>query len=313
MSYGKDVIPSIYNVRGVENLQRPEAAPLNFILRNGEVKRIHYPEDNANVSKKFIEYDVWAEHRGNDTTGNKWYHNCCLLNPFAGFADKSFYTLRADTDSSKVVETPGLGSKVLLLCVNGSEGKVVILGGLREATKDSKDSDKGEKEKGHHAYFVFNGVKFSVNDDGSWEMVCGGPTDTDGTARKDENNQLIVKETDKGTTIKVDKTGGMSIFTKDNKEQITIDHVNSAISIKTEKTVTIQSPQIFLGKEADEKLVLGNKWASLMGDLISALTSLTVPTAVGPSGPPINSAQIAALKQKLQACLSDFVFTKKAP
>lgn len=53
-----------------------------------------------------------------------------------------------------------------------------------------------------------------------------------------------------------------------------------------------------------EPMVLGNTLKGLLEDLISAITSITVPTPHGPSGTPINSAQFSAINSRLKTMLS---------
>jgi hypothetical protein len=66
------------------------------------------------------------------------------------------------------------------------------------------------------------------------------------------------------------------------------------------------------GTAADQPLVCGTLWAALMNELITAILDITVPTAVGPSGIPINSAQFASVQGKINAVLSTFAYTQVA-
>src|SRR5216683_56668 len=119
------VVPSHLSVR---NTARPEASGMqsNFALRQGEVVDVLYPDDPRNVSKKFIEYKVHVQHR--DATG--WvgidYNNCFLMSTFGGIADKLRYTFRKSTkqQNQDPANTPSLGSKVIILCINGLQTKI---------------------------------------------------------------------------------------------------------------------------------------------------------------------------------------------
>ena len=47
----------------------------------------------------------------------------------------------------------------------------------------------------------------------------------------------------------------------------------------------------------------GKNLLTELNGLIDEIVKITVPTPVGPSGPPINSAQITAIKEKLAKLL----------
>ena len=72
-----------------------------------------------------------------------------------------------------------------------------------------------------------------------------------------------------------------------------------------------QGDQVFIGgSSATEPLVLGNALKGIIEELIDAITALTVPTGVGPSGPPVNSAQFTSIKSRLNNILSQVGKTK---
>jgi filamentous hemagglutinin family protein len=82
--------------------------------------------------------------------------------------------------------------------------------------------------------------------------------------------------------------------------------------IQSNEDVVINAPDIYIGSEdADEQVVLGNQLVNVLKQLISAITSITVPTAFGPSGEPINRPQFEQIKNKLDVILSETVFTEK--
>lgn len=63
--------------------------------------------------------------------------------------------------------------------------------------------------------------------------------------------------------------------------------------------------EIKAGVDSLEKMVLGETLKGLLEGLIDAITALTVPTAVGPSGTPINAADFMQIKADLANMLSD--------
>jgi len=77
------------------------------------------------------------------------------------------------------------------------------------------------------------------------------------------------------------------------------------------KTTFQAEERLLLGKDADEAAVLGNTFVSFFNEFFDQITIETHPTAVGPSGPPLNIAAYSALKAKLNTLLSNYVFVKK--
>lgn len=303
-----DVIPSIYRSEQVGSLEQYNGQAFsNILLRIGEVKRIIYPEDKRSQTQKFIEYDIFVSHRENNTAVTKMYQNCLLINPLGSMADKAIWTLRipesqpGQISDDNQLSALGLGSKVLILCINGEHASAVILGGIR----DARDSDKGSQALGHHAEFIFNGVTFSVHDDGSWSLENKGKTAASGAADPKRDTDGA------GTVVKVDANGNFTVATQNNKQSIVVDHKAGMITISSENDLTLKGKKIHIGDAADEHAVLGDTLVKLMGQMIDFITAINVPTAVGPSGPPLNSPAFIALKAQLQTTLSTFTFVKK--
>lgn len=69
--------------------------------------------------------------------------------------------------------------------------------------------------------------------------------------------------------------------------------------------------KILNGDGADEQSILGTSWKSWMSQLLDQMQVETHPTAVGPSGPPLNAAAYKALQAQLDTLLSNYVFVKK--
>lgn len=78
-----------------------------------------------------------------------------------------------------------------------------------------------------------------------------------------------------------------------------------ATNIRSNEDVVVDSPLVHIGSgEADEDAVLGNELVSKLKDLIDAINNITVPTAFGPSGNPINEAEFKGIKNTLNQFLS---------
>ena len=66
-------------------------------------------------------------------------------------------------------------------------------------------------------------------------------------------------------------------------------------------------PGISLGVQNVQPVPLGNTLNDKLGQMLDAIQQITVPTGMGPSGTPLNSAQFAAIKAALGAILSGTV------
>lgn len=196
----------------------------NLALRMGEVKDIIYKTDPQSITKQFTEYSVEVQHRdgrGPGTTSR--YAGCLVASLFGGAADVLRYTLRKDNGTNTGPDGIGVGSKVLLLCVNGQTTRAMIIAGLRDIKTNSKDAD--DPALGHNLFFEFNGISFSVNKDGEARIQFRGPTKVDGSldtaAGANANNGP--------TAIEFLKNGNLHISTKAGQE-ILLDHANKKAS-----------------------------------------------------------------------------------
>lgn len=77
-------------------------------------------------------------------------------------------------------------------------------------------------------------------------------------------------------------------------------HVNGNCNISSDGDMKFKA-----GSTELESSVLGESLKSKLEELIDAIVTLTVPTAVGPSGPPVNSAQFTNIKSQLESILSE--------
>ena len=72
-----------------------------------------------------------------------------------------------------------------------------------------------------------------------------------------------------------------------------------------------QGDQVLIGgSSASEPIVLGNALKGIIGELIDAIVAITVPTGVGPSGPPVNATQFTGIRGRLDTILSQVGKTK---
>lgn len=280
-----DVIPSFYSVTSVAGpLFDDGGAWSNDQFRQGEVKRIILPNEEESRSKLFNEYDVMVTHRGNGTAVSKLYHNCLLINPFGGLADRCHYTLRqSDVDVENPL--PGLGSRVAILCLDGNETQSFIIGGLRS------EFDKDDSAKGHHLLFEFNGVLFEINDDGSWSITNKGKTDIQGEA--DDKRDTAGS----GTKVQVEANGNF-VVTTPNNQTVKVDNKANTINVES-STVNIKAQRVNLGAVPAFSNVKGEPLAAVLSQIIT-MVAPTLPT-------PYQQAALLAVIPQISTILSTTV------
>ncbi len=263
------------------------------MLLIGEVQAIYYPDDPANVSKRTTEYDVLVGLRVNGTAVTKMFTHVTATDSFGGVADTFTKTFRPDTSAKRTGSNKkvgeGLGSKVLMLSINGENLNTVIIGGVR----DSKTAP--EKNLGHRMHFVFNGVEAEINDAGELTLQVHGKTDSEGKTAEEV-----------GSSVKISKDGNVAVTTKDCS--LVIDQAAGKVSVTAKNDVIVDSPKIHLGSAgATERGVKGDSWKGMMTRLLQALMKLTVYSPVGPTSPPINTPEFAAILAQLETQLSKVV------
>jgi phage baseplate assembly protein gpV len=278
----------------------------NMRLRPGEVQAVYYPTDAQNVSKNFVEYQVLVQERSNSIIITRLYEHVIAVDGFGGIADYYNYTFRPDpsankTDGQKSYKA-GVGSKVLVLCINGEYHNACIIGGIRDSNGpiDVKEND------GHRLKFRFNGVSVEINKDGELTLEYQGAMNADGTPADGVDQDTL------GTKISIAKTGNVTIADGTSENTILIDHANGRIQLVSKNEVDVTAPNIKVGStSSSEPLVLGNSLNQWMQQLIAAINTISVPTATGPSGPPFNAPVFQQLAQQFEENLSQKSFTEK--
>lgn len=122
-------------------------------------------------------------------------------------------------------------------------------------------------------------------------------------ARKDSGNAIngsikIIKEGEDGTDRAV------IIIQPDGS--IMIDGPKISIG-----SGTTDDKQVLIGNDSSaDHLVMGETLQGLLEETLDAIAQITVPTGVGPSGPPANAAAFTSIKSKLSTMLSSVGRTK---
>jgi hypothetical protein len=290
------VIPSYLQTRATNTWESDlEAFDVNKLL-TGEVVEIIYPEDPKNLSKHEIEYTVMVRiKRGPREQAVLVPYRCTAANAFGG-ADYIRTTFRARqnrTDSFTTTYAPG--AVVVLFCVDAVAAAAVIIGGLNNTSneKSSINQTPKLKDQGHHLEFMFNGVKFRINDDGSCSLNVTGKKDN---ANRPLGDQIDVK-------IDVSATGNIAVTDQNSnaivatENGINVSTPKSNVTIGADGTVDISGSQVNLNG-ATASAVLGENLKTILNQLTQAITAASFPpttTAV--------SASMAATRLLIESTL----------
>jgi len=180
-------------------------------FKQGTVLKIYYPEDPANLSGNFIEYDVFVAIRDMRSGANfQVYRNCQVSDMFGTVNNFNDFTLQP---AEKLDENgvPVGGATVTLLCIDGTSvsGRALIVGG-KKSLKNKPSQDRGQFWENQ-----FNGLNVLIDKDGAYTITFNSTIDQEGKK---------LNEAAAGTVIKIDKDGRASI-SDNEKQSITLDRV----------------------------------------------------------------------------------------
>lgn len=174
----------------------------NFPLRVGVVTASYPPSDTRNRSKLTIEYDVIVIEQNADIGATTiLYRNCMSAEGLGSIADYLEMALRftkKKTTKGDSINTKGQdGAIVLMLCLDGMSDKGIIIGALTHPDRPTNLTDQGPLLVGE-----YNGVKVTVNEDGSTSLVFKGATNNSGSA---------VDPSQGNTTVQIQKDGSFQV------------------------------------------------------------------------------------------------------
>lgn len=290
----------------------------NLPFRQGEIKAIVHSDSEDSITKKYTEYTVEVQHRDSNGTGaSTMYYGCLVAGLFGTSGDRFVHTLRADAqgDESGI----GLGSKVLLACVNGETTKAWIVGAVRTDTGGETTED------GHHLLFEFNGIRASINKNGEFKLDFIGATDStgklldgvdaqasgtvlqflkDGNIRLAHDDQILTLDHE-GQSWKMEAKQAISDVTDGNWQSVaqgeSLLSGKKAVDVQSNGSVTVTAKNVLLGSAvANEHLVLGDTYRSgesemnhgLIGDLTTIQAALTAAIAGLTTAAPLNAVPI---------------------
>ncbi|MCV9926365.1 hypothetical protein OIU83_01780 [Flavobacterium sp. LS1R49] len=158
--------------------------------------------------------------------------------------------------------------------------------------KEKETSESGTSSTAKPTYKNIAQLEFSAKKDANITTVF-----------YDENGKEISKNSFNINEQKISINEGKTIFNlKDKEAKLTIKDGFEAI-ISDVKTSFVKGNLTF---EMDDRFKIdvgGKNLLTELNGLIDEIVKITVPTPVGPSGPPINSTQLTGIKKKLAELL----------
>lgn len=188
----------------------------------GQIEKIHYVDDQSNISKKYVEYDVSIrDAKGGQST----LRNVRKIDLLGGSNDSDELVLEPNQFASKgKLETSNFfmnknGTTVLLAFIDGSKDKPIIIASIQHPTKAGTKRAEGIRRKGE-----FRGVQWEINKDGELILTHQGPRGPDGKLLT--SDKVL-------TTAKFDKDGNLTI-TDHAKNQIKLNNTDIKVEIQSD-------------------------------------------------------------------------------
>jgi hypothetical protein len=276
----------------------------NTALRMGIILKGYSVNEAGNYSKLSTEYDVLVfEQNENVSCTNITYRNCLSSEGMGSVADFFERNLRIQTvnnnEDGAVNTSNQNGAIVLLLCMDGFTNKAVIISSITHPDRSTTLVDTDPHLEG-----TYNGVNIVVNSDGSTGLTFNGATNNDGkvidssqgvtTATVEKDGSLQFQNSE--ITIRMDKTNKELTLTSTGKWTVNIQGdtnitTQGDANIIAQGNTVVDGATIKLGANASHAIVLGD-------ELQSYINSLSVATAMGPSGPPIVPMPASTLSTK---------------
>lgn len=262
----------------------------NTALRIGVIIKTYPVSDDQNRTKLATEYDVSCIEQNEDKgTTNIQYKNCIVMSSLGSIADFFEKTLRQRLTQQYKAGLTRLqqqdGSVVMLLCLDGSSDKAIIIGGFPHPDRPTTLTDDEPQLAGE-----YNGVNVTIANDGTAVLTWKGPTNNDGSLVNASQAPTIVQIQNDGSfqvnnakiTFRMDASGAVTVTATGpmtvNCADATINSTGKAL-ISATGTATVDAPTINLGKSASDSAILGDTFKKYFD-------SHTHPTPIGPTGIP---------------------------
>lgn len=252
-------------------------------LRAGVVVTSFSVDDPENRTKLATEYDVVTTQQTEDRGGTTiLYRKCLSGDALGGIADFFEFNFRQKTQQDYVGQTVRFngqnGSIVLLLCLDATSNKAIIIGGFPHPDRPTTLTDTQPRLSGE-----YNGVAVAVNPDGSTSLTFKGATNSDGNPIDPSQGNTVFQIKTDGSfefnhstiDIKADRSGVLTINAKSDININTQANANINVTGNTkiltqgtadiiaQGTTTVDGSTIKLGVNAVESVIKGNTFAAL--------------------------------------------------
>lgn len=254
-------------------------------LMLGQIEKVHYLDDQTNISKEVVEYDVIVK----DAHGGQLiFRNVKRMERFGGLNDTSEEVLESNEHSSQgpldLTNAPinKNGTMVIVAFLNNNFDRPFILGCITHPKKKGSN-----KSKGIHSSSEYRGVVREIDQNGNLTVTVNGAKKPDGktkdatftpvTFRFGKDGKIstgsghkisLISEQGK-QQVKIE-TAGKQLFVIDDttgKESITMLQKQGALINMTKNgSITVQSKDgnlLFLNSEANEASLIQKNGALL--------------------------------------------------
>lgn len=284
----------------------------NTALRFGVIRQIYSVNDIHNVSKLSTEYDVEIlEQDMNRSIAPVTYKNCLSVDSLGSIADFFEKNFRVQTESTnlQLPLTKGQnGATVLVLCLDATAGKGVVVGALNHPDRPTRIISNEPQ-----LYWMYNGVSAQILPDGSLTIAFNGATDNQGNPTDSSQGTTTWQIKTDGSyefqndavDILADKgSGNLNITVKQDCNLTTTGDIvamcdkltvtaSGDATVTSSGTTTVEGSTINLGKNASDAAILGDSFKKIFDMHMH-------PTALGPSGPPIVPLPPTTLSKKVK-------------
>lgn len=276
-------------------------------IMSGQIVKIYAidaPGNNPKGKGVFTVYDVVVKRPGG-CAETIW--QCRSIRPlWAGSWNDYSEVLLGDPgqDINDPTKDPEFkkGTMVAVCCLEGRKTDGLILGAMPHPNAVAQ-ARRPSKSKGKTLVQGFNGLEWSISSAGALLLTFNGP----------RNDSGAIAGSNGPTSIEIDASGNIKVSTN-AAQSVSIDRTSKKIVVTNGPTsitsdangdkISVVAKIVEIGKGDLQPAVVGNDWKKIMEQLIEAITQLTVPTGVGPSGTPINSAAFIKVKNQLKEALS---------
>ena len=254
---------------------------LRFVV--GQIEKIHYTDDQSNVSKTYVEYDVSVRDAKG---GQSMLRNIKKLDTLGGSNDYDELVLEANEFASKgKLETSNFfknknGTTVLVGFIDGSKDKPVIVMALQHPTRKGAKRADGIRRKGE-----FRGVQWEINKDGELILTHQGPRGANGNLKTPEKVLTVVKFDKDGNLIVNDKaTNQIKLNNTDVKVEIQSDSKGTKLELdgKNDKVTTTTAGGLKTEMEGQSDKMTITTAGGLTVEIDGSGDKVTFTTAGGP-------------------------------